>query len=262
MFDRGLFTASATSGAIHALAALALVWSLPPHPVETLQRAIDVTLVPLERPAAEPPRAPDPDPDVELAAEQTIAPPEPAPPVEIAADEPPPPAMPPDVEQSAEPTHATLEESLPPVDEPPPFSTRELAHAVPASAPALPKPRAAPAPAPTVQHRPLAVAEAAHAQQRRAEEDYLVGVIRKLSQYRFVPQAQAASADGMVVTKITLARDGRVLDVALARSSGFAVLDQGVIDTVRRASPFAPLPNDLAGAQVSLTVPIAYARER
>jgi protein TonB len=113
-----------------------------------------------------------------------------------------------------------------------------------------------------VQHRPLAVAEASPAQQRRAEEDYLVSVIRKLSRYRFMPQTQAASAHGLVVTKITLARDGHVLNVALSRSSGFAVLDQGVLDTIRRASPFEPLPDDITGTQVSLTVPIAYDRER
>jgi hypothetical protein len=49
---------------------------------------------------------------------------------------------------------ATIEEALPPVDEPPPFSTRELVRAVPA-----PPPRQRPAPTPAVQREPAPVAD-------------------------------------------------------------------------------------------------------
>jgi protein TonB len=45
-----------------------------------------------------------------------------------------------------------------------------------------------------------------------------------------------------VVTRIALARDGRLIDAAVSRSSGFANLDRSVIDTIRRASPFPPFP--------------------
>ena len=54
------------------------------------------------------------------------------------------------------------------------------------------------------------------------------GVIHKLSRYRFVPSAQPASAHGVVVMRVTVARDGSVLEVALLRSSGFPTLDQGL----------------------------------
>jgi periplasmic protein TonB len=152
----------------------------------------------------------------------------------------------------------TIEEALPPVDEPPPFSTRELVRAVPA-----PPPRQRPAPTPAVQREPAPVADSGRESRRRAREDYLAGLIEKLSRYRFVPTAQQASAHGVVVMRVTVARDGSVREVTLLRSSGFAALDEGLVETIRRASPFAPLSVELQAEanQLSFTVPLAYDRQ-
>jgi protein TonB len=135
---------------------------------------------------------------------------------------------------------ATVEEALPPVDEPPPFSTGELVRAVPA-----PPPRQRPAPTPAVQREPAPVADSGRESRRRAREDYLAGLIEKLSRYRFVPTAQQASAHGVVVMRVT------------------AALDEGLVETIRRASPFAPLPVELQAEanQLSFTVPLAYDRQ-
>jgi periplasmic protein TonB len=78
-----------------------------------------------------------------------------------------------------------------------------------------------------------------------------------------VPTAQQASAHGVVVMRVTVARDGSVREVRLLRSSGFAVLDEGLVETIRRASPFAPLPVELQAEanQLSFTVPLAYDRQ-
>lgn len=59
-----------------------------------------------------------------------------------------------------------------------------------------------------------------------------------------------------------MGRDGRVLGVSLARSSGFPGLDRAVMDTIRRASPFAPLPADIAQERYTFIVPISYMHER
>jgi protein TonB len=51
--------------------------------------------------------------------------------------------------------------------------------------------------------------------------------------------------------------------VSLVKSSGSATLDGAVLDTIRRASPFPPLPADLAGGgPQSFIVPINYTRDR
>jgi protein TonB len=60
---------------------------------------------------------------------------------------------------------------------------------------------------------------------------------------------------------MTIARDGRLLDVALLKSSGVPSLDQAVVETIRRASPFSPLPSELASDRRTFVVPINYRRE-
>jgi TonB family protein len=95
-----------------------------------------------------------------------------------------------------------------------------------------------------------------------AQQDYLWQIIRKLSQMRFQPQSPQASEQGHVVARLTLARDGRLVDLSLARSSGFPQLDRAIMDIIWRASPFAPLPGELAAEPQIFIVPISYAQER
>jgi protein TonB len=97
---------------------------------------------------------------------------------------------------------------------------------------------------------------------RQAQQDYLWHMIRKLSQYHFYGNSRDESERGLVVARLTVARDGRLLDAAVAKSSGFPGLDRAVIDTVRRASPFPPLPADLAADSYTFIVPINYTQQR
>ena len=46
------------------------------------------------------------------------------------------------------------------------------------------------------------------------------------------------------------------------RPSGSPALDRGVIETIRKASPFAPLPAELAADSHTFIVPINYAQEQ
>jgi len=63
-----------------------------------------------------------------------------------------------------------------------------------------------------------------------------------------IPRAHAKnSEEGLVVALVTIARDGRLLDVAISRSSGYKALDSAVMEVIRAAAPYAPLPNDVAG---------------
>jgi protein TonB len=96
----------------------------------------------------------------------------------------------------------------------------------------------------------------------QAQQDYLLQVVRKLSQARFTPATREERERGLVVVRLTIGRDGRLIDVALARPSGSPALDRGVVDTIRRASPFAPLPVELGVDSHAFIVPINYAQER
>lgn len=96
----------------------------------------------------------------------------------------------------------------------------------------------------------------------QAQQDYLLQVVRKLSQARFTPTTREEREHGLVVARLTIGRDGRLVDVLLARPSGSPALDRGIMETIRKASPFAPLPAELAADSHTFIVPINYAQER
>ena len=96
----------------------------------------------------------------------------------------------------------------------------------------------------------------------QAQQDYLLQIVRRLSQARFTPATREERERGLVVARLTIGRDGRLLNVVLARPSGSPNLDRGVMETIRKASPFAPLPAELAADSHTFIVPINYAQER
>lgn len=249
-----------------------------------------------------PPRSLTPDPTAKPAAPQPgPTPPEkPTQTTEPAKQEPakPEPAKPePEQQQAAAtpppPPEPKLEQVLPPVEAPPPPLTAQdfpkitpPPKAPPPKAPPPPPPPRAQAPPPQQRLQPSPLSRApqqrppadSHASaqpapsplvnpsnqygQRKAEEDYLWLVIKKLSQYRYYPKSNVVSEEGVVVMRITVARDGRLLDVALARSSGYPNLDNGIMDTLRQAAPFARLPADIPGDRHTFTLPVNYVHQR
>jgi protein TonB len=165
---------------------------------------------------------------------------------------------------------------LPSVEAPPAPSARDFVGSESHTAPPPAKKEAARPRAPVPKaHMPRAVSAAVgHAvrataassesdgSRRLAREDYLWRIVRKLSQYKVRPASPEASEQGLVVLRLTLAHDGRLIGLALAHSSGFPDLDRGVMETTRAASPFAPPPAAIADDPVTLIVPIRYVHDR
>jgi protein TonB len=75
---------------------------------------------------------------------------------------------------------------------------------------------------------------------------------------RFPPEAQRRGEQGVVLMRITLGRNGDVLAMSMARSSGFADLDDEAEAWIRRATPLPPIPPDIAGDHVNLVVPLRF----
>jgi protein TonB len=269
-------TAAALSIALHVAVILPFI-QLPLPAAETNDTAIDVTFEfdssPHGNPAPKPTFAlllPDPT-AIDPPTTQDFLPPQPV------------------VTQTPPAEEPTLEEALAPVEAPPALDGREFAEVKPvppatppAPAPPLhtlePKPpdTAPPKPQPpavvrapreatregppgTMAH-PASISPGQGTAQRQAQEDYFRQIVQKISRYRFYSRQQSAS--GMVVTRLTLARDGGVLDVALLKSSGSSTLDTAVVDTIRRASPFPPLPPGLGGGTQTFVVPVNYTRDQ
>jgi TonB family protein len=197
---------------------------------------------------------------------------------------PPPPPPPP-------PPSRTLESELPPLDAPPPPVTSQEVPRPPAPPPPAPKAqpptqqRVQPAPPPpprpqqqpALQSSPLAnlpppprdqqasrqapnLVNPANAYgQKRLEDQYLWYIAQKLSQQQqFIRNATAEA--GAVVLRITIARDGRLVDVGVSRSSGSPTLDNFTLNMVRQAAPYSPLPDDITGPQHTFVLPLNFRR--
>lgn len=63
---------------------------------------------------------------------------------------------------------------------------------------------------------------------------------------------------GTVRVTFRLDRQGRLVSLFVARSSGDAMLDAAALATIRAAAPFAPPPPDIGADSLRFTVPFAF----
>ena len=210
-------------------------------------------------------------------------PPTPAPPpteTAMAAPRPPSPVPPPDRPQlqpfpkpTLGPTIEPPPPSRPKPPEPPPPA---VTHPQPQPRPAPPPPSAAvrpqPQPSPLVgpqTRQPPAVARhqdaptgpsspfvnpADEKNRSTAEQNYLWQVVSKLRGYRY--HANVPVMEGLTVVMVTIARDGRLLNAEVVRSSGVPAMDQGVLAGIRQGSPYAPLPTNISGPSARFRLPL------
>ncbi len=274
---------------LHVLIGLALWWMALNRPqVPPAEDVIDITIEQPKPPEPPPPpprqEAKPPPPPIELGlrppapiisdkptqvpqAPQSKEPPAPAPPPQREAV-PTPQAQPPPPTPSPAPAPAPSQLATPTEPSPP-----AEAHAIPPPLPPIrppppaPKPELAPSPLSMApQRRPPAASSAeppsAHAfvnpadvyNRARLTDNYLWQVARKLAGYRY--QAHVVAREGLTVVRIVIARDGRLLDVEVIRSSGVPEFDRGVLAGVRAGSPYAPLPPEMQGDRASFDLPL------
>lgn len=173
------------------------------------------------------------------------------------------------------PTLPIYEFSVPPVPEPPPPPTSRDFPRPAAAAPPRPIQRAQPAPPrprPPAQQRPPTDAPALvpaplpgpnpadlAAGEGRQRNDYLSRLFRHLAPYRVYPRAaQEGNQRGRVVTRVTIARDGRLIDARIDISSGWPLLDRAELEAIRRGAPFPPVPPNMPGDPVILILRMNY----
>ncbi|MFG3447254.1 energy transducer TonB [Stenotrophomonas sp. NPDC047960] len=83
-------------------------------------------------------------------------------------------------------------------------------------------------------------------------------VMARLERFRRYPHAaRARRHEGIVQVRVSLARDGQLLSVAVEQSSGYAMLDQAALETFRRAAPLPVVPDDRP-APVELSFPVEF----
>ena len=85
----------------------------------------------------------------------------------------------------------------------------------------------------------------------RVKDDYLWAVIRKFSQY--LPNLRQQGQGGTVRLRFVIARDGRLLEASIAQSSGVIALDRGLLEAIKAAAPYPPLPPEIPGPSATFT---------
>ena len=265
--------------ALHGLAIAAVWWMSPFRPPETPQDAILITVdagVPPTSPGtpsddrpAEPSEASTPAPRAgEQSQEeprQALAEPEPRRP-----DPPPPPPSPPLPSPASVTEELASPEALPPpsaYDFPtkrlplPPWPTPRPLQATPSPPPRPPQP--APEPPPQNAAASIQSLQSNSADwligKSRARNAYMDQIARLTSRYRRYPRSAAdANQHGRLITRMTIARDGQLIDVKIDTSSGWPAIDAAELEAIRRAAPFPPVPADMPGDPLILIIPINY----
>jgi periplasmic protein TonB len=84
-------------------------------------------------------------------------------------------------------------------------------------------------------------------------------LVKQLQRFkRYPPEAQSRSEQGVVLLGFTLDRTGHVLSHRIARSSGYADLDNEVTAMITRAQPLPPFPATMTQPSIDLMVPIHF----
>jgi TonB family protein len=259
-------------------------------PIEGLRPPADIVS---DKPTQAPPKGDAPkdalfEPPPPVLQDSLPAPEPPAPPptpAELARPEPQPqppqpkPAPPPQQQALAPPaTSGQLPKPPPPQPKPPENHALATPPAPPPPKPQPPKPPAPPTPQlqqPQLRPSPLTTAPTRRPpagtqsenpspspfvnpadtyNRARVADNYLWQVVRKLQGYRYTAHVQASQ--GITVVRVVIARDGRLLNVTVTRSSGYPEFDNGVLAGVRSGSPYAPLPPDIKGDSATFDLPL------
>lgn len=77
------------------------------------------------------------------------------------------------------------------------------------------------------------------------DDAWLIGVQQKI--YEVWRNNAPRGLPGKVVAGVSVASDGRLLDVKILESSGVVALDEYAVDAIRTAAPFSPFPPSMPG---------------
>ena len=209
------------------------------------------------------------------------APPEPVvqaapPPLPVEVPEPPPdrPEQPPS-DDSSEPPVQTKTDAPEPLQQeprrPPPkrvakarpsrrMAAKKVTHTPPAKAtpkeplsPSAAAPAAAPRPLETTTPTVPAV------QLSHIRQAYLADLVSAIHRNKYYPRkARRRSEQGTVVVRFMIEQDGRLSAISVAHSSGIRRLDEAALKTLRKLTPFRPIPAALNLDRWSISVPIEF----
>ena len=241
-----------------ALLILLLPTKIPPVPEPLATGGLEVVFAPLPKP-----EEPQPPVQAEIPPPQAETPPpepEPMPPPPdepVAAIEPPPPAP-----EAPAPVVETPPLTPPkPVVKPPPKPVRHhLEQAAPNPTPAPSQPTQAAVAAPQTAYAPTPVP--APVPSAEVSPGYRALLSAWLESHKRYPDsARQRGEEGRVVLRFAVDRSGRVLDFAVAQSSGYPDLDSSIQEMMRGAI-LPPFPASMSQSRIDVSVTIRFSLAR
>jgi periplasmic protein TonB len=128
----------------------------------------------------------------------------------------------------------------------------EKAQPKPASKP-QPKPPELPKPQPVSAPKPPAV------DTTTIENRYLSVIYRSIDKRKIYPRiAKRLGQSGVVKVRFTVQADGSIVNISLAQSSGFSLLDSAAEKILTELAKTDPIPKALGKARLTITVPVSY----
>ena len=76
--------------------------------------------------------------------------------------------------------------------------------------------------------------------------------------WNYPPEASRRGLQGEVSLEFAIGKDGRTSHIRVLKSSGYEVLDHAIIDAIKLASPFAPLPPGFGKNKLVITGSFRY----
>ncbi|MGD9743766.1 MAG: TonB family protein [Dongiaceae bacterium] len=223
----------------------------PPIPVELAFQAPEEPPPP-PPPPEKPPEPQQPMPDLRSGGDLADRDPGSAP--EAPADAAPPPEPAP-VPELPEQTPAPASEPIPPPTPAQEPQQAMMAPPLPPKKPPEPVARTAPAPTEAPTQTATAPDNADMYPGEGGGDLYLNAMRDKIMRNRvYPPTAELFGLNGYASYEIDIDRQGRLLAARVIESTGYEILDKAGLQTIRKSAPFDPVPDEIPGNRIRLTL--------
>ncbi len=85
---------------------------------------------------------------------------------------------------------------------------------------------------------------------------------QKVANAKYYPRiARARGFEGAPIVSFTLDKDGSLTSIKLIKDSKYEILNNAALETIRRGTPYPPIPKPLEKLSISFNLPISYMLE-
>ena len=136
----------------------------------------------------------------------------------------------------------------------------KIAKVTPEPAPLASVSHAMPVPgSPPVANGPDKISDAQFMTVDREKQQYLAALRARIERGKFYPLvSRRRGEEGKIVIGFVIRKNGELTDLTVIKSSGVRRLDNAALKTLRKITPFKPIPGILMREKWGLSVPIIY----